>query len=45
MQKSPVNKRFLTLIILVLLGLCSAFLSSNRGSFGLDPYHKVQNPI
>jgi Protein of unknown function (DUF3465) len=37
MQKSPVNKRFLKIIILVLLGICSAFLSSNRGSFGLKP--------
>jgi hypothetical protein len=37
MQKSSVNKRFLKLIILVLLGICSAFLSSNRGSFGLKP--------
>jgi Protein of unknown function (DUF3465) len=30
-----VNNRFLKLIFLVLLGFCTAFLSSNRGSFGL----------
>ncbi len=37
MQKSPVNKRFLKFIILVSLGLCSAFLSFYRDSFGLEP--------
>jgi Protein of unknown function (DUF3465) len=37
MQKSSVNKRFIKLIILLLLGICSVFLQSNRGSFGLKP--------
>ncbi|MEQ1546182.1 DUF3465 domain-containing protein [Methyloglobulus sp.] len=35
MQKLPENRRFLKLIILILLGICSAFLQSNRGGFEL----------
>lgn len=44
MQKPLVSRRFLKLIFLVLLGICSAFLSSNRGSFGLKPLTQSASP-
>jgi Protein of unknown function (DUF3465) len=43
MQKSSVKKRLTKLIILILLGVCSAFIQSNRGGFRLKPLPQSAN--